>query len=114
MAQEIPDGESSQSAVGDEVGAEERAGRPDVLPSQQRLQPRGREVDGGDGVADQGQRRPHQLEYPILVGNCEVASLPARSSPQLRQVGRKPLLQLARAGRCDQGRAGRPAGDIDQ
>jgi len=111
---EIANGESGECAISIEVGPQHRSGEPDAGIGQRLLKPRRRQVDDGNRVADQRQRRAHTLQCLRLVGDCEVTGLPPRSRAHLRQVDRKPLLQLARAGRGDQGGSRRATAKVDQ
>jgi len=77
MADQIADRESAESAIPVEIGAQNRAGGPDAGIGERLLKPRLRQVDHGDRVADQRQRRTHILERLQVVGDGEVASLPA-------------------------------------
>jgi hypothetical protein len=101
-------------AVRHEVGTEQDTGRSNAGIRKGGVETSGRQVDDGDRVADQRQRRPNQLENIGIVGDGEMAGLPARGYPQLWQVDGEPLLELPRPRRGDEGRPRRPAPDIDQ
>jgi hypothetical protein len=94
-AGQITDHERGEGTILVEVGAEHRACGPDAGIGERFLEPRGRQVDNRNRVADQRQRRTHALKTFRLI-DCEVAGLPTRGRAQVRQVNREPLLQLAR------------------
>jgi hypothetical protein len=95
-ANEIANGESGESAIPIEVGPQHRSGEPDAGIGQRLLKPCRWQVDDGDRVADQRQRRTHAFERLQVVGDGEMTRLPTRGRAQLRKVGGEPLLQLAR------------------
>lgn len=105
--------ESGEGAVAGEVGPQHRACDRGTELAQCVLQSGRRQMDDRDRLAQQGQRRAHGLECR-LIGDGEVADLPARGGAQPRQVNRQPLLQLTRSDRCDEGGARRAAADVDQ
>jgi hypothetical protein len=111
---QITNRESGESAIPIEVDTEHCPCGPDTAVHKRLLEPRRLQMDNGDRVADQRQRRPHALERLRLVGDGEVAGLPPRGRAQLRQVNREPLLEFARTRRRDQGRTRQASADVDQ
>lgn len=111
---QIANRESGEGTILVEIGTEHCPSGPDTEIGKRRLKPCRWQMDNRNRVADQRQRCAHALERLRLVSDGEVASLSTRSRPQLWQVNRQPLLQIARGGRCNQGRTRRPAADVDQ
>jgi len=105
--------EGGERPVHDEVGTEQntvdaKAGVEKVATGSRR------NVEHRDRVADERQGGPNVLQALLAEVDRQVAGLPPRRCPQRGQVHRKPLLQLARPARGDQGRARRPATGVDQ
>jgi hypothetical protein len=113
-ADQIANCKSSERVLLVEVSAKHCSRGPDADIGKRLLKSRGRQVDDGDRVADQRQRRAHALECLLVVGDGEMAGLSARGNAQLRKMDGEPLLQVARTRRGDQSRTRSATADVDQ
>ena len=77
MSDQVADRESSESAIPVEVGTKHCPCGPDTGIGKRFLKPRRWQVDDGDRVANQRQRRAHGLECFRVVVDREMAGLPA-------------------------------------
>ncbi|HEY2334266.1 MAG TPA: hypothetical protein VGH58_04570 [Solirubrobacterales bacterium] len=78
MVDQLVDRERCEGAILVEVGAEHRAGGPDAGLGERLLKPGWRQMDHGDRVACEWQRRAHRRERRRVVRNGEMTGLPAR------------------------------------
>lgn len=97
-----------------QVGAEQNAGGDDAGRFQNSPEGAGWAVQNRDRVAHERQDRAQRIEWLAVLGHGEVTGLPSRCRPQLRQVRRKSLLQLAGPARSDEGGPRRAPAQVDQ
>ncbi len=106
--------EREERTIRGEIGAEQCPAGLDPQDPQNILKEDGRDVQRGNRVAHEWQRRRQALERFGITGNREMTRPAARSGPQLRQVHGKPLLQFTGPARSNKSWPWRPATDVDQ
>jgi hypothetical protein len=110
----LPHHEGDERPVSREISAEQHSAGIDSPDAQHVLKEPRRHVQNGDGLAHQRQRRGQILEPFGIARHREMTGPSSRSHPQLGQVHRHPLLQLARPTGSHQGRPRRAATDVDE
>jgi hypothetical protein len=114
VANQIADRERHEGAIDIEIGPKQGARRADPGILDCAPEQPGGEMDDGDRVADERQRRANRLQRRRLVRNREMTGLTARGGAALRKMGGEPLLQRTRSHRRNQGRARRLPPGIDE
>jgi len=111
---ELPYHEGRERPLGLEIRAKQDAAGLDARDPQSILEKTGRQVQSGDRLTRQRQHRGQALEPFGIAWHDEVARRSPRGRPQLGQVRRQPLLQLARPAGSHKGRPWRPTADVDE
>jgi hypothetical protein len=111
---ELPHDERRQRPVGLEIGTEQDAAGLDSSKAQNVLEERWRNVQHRDRLAHERQRGGQALECFRLLRHRQVTCPSPRGRPQLGQVRRQPLLQVARPAGGHQCRPRPPTANIDE
>ncbi len=106
--------EGGERPLGFEIGAEQDAAALDPRSVQRILEKSRRDVQHGERLAHERQRRGHTVEAFVITWQRQVTRRSPRGGPKLGQVGRQPLLELARSAGRHQGRPRRAAADIEE
>lgn len=110
----LPHRESGERAVGLEIGTEQDAAGLNPLNAQRILEEARRHVQHGERLAHERQHRRQSHQTFDVRGQRQVTRPSPRGRPQLGQVHRQPLLQLACPTGSHQGRPWWATADVDE